>query len=277
MRVPIIVTGNDLSTLYAPLLRDGRMDKFLWEPTAEDKAEAVYSMLREGGVTREEARSLVDSFPNQPMDFFGAMHSRSVDDAVREWIADNGGYEGMGRALLQGNATSAAAAAAATRGRRADGDEDGLGLSGGGAAGGGSWGEVVGRDRGDKGGSELGSSSGAGVGACSSSSCRSVGVRGTGGVGPWEIGRPTVHLPGRLTLDTLLSLGRYLEREQEKVARARLVEEYMKGVRGGGVREADAAAAAAAVRLLPSTLSLRFYVTQSLHAANGALHSATGL
>ena len=39
MRVPIIVTGNDFSTLYAPLLRDGRMDKFLWEPTAEDKAE----------------------------------------------------------------------------------------------------------------------------------------------------------------------------------------------------------------------------------------------
>lgn len=29
-RVPIIVTGNDFSTLYAPLVRDGRMDKFYW-------------------------------------------------------------------------------------------------------------------------------------------------------------------------------------------------------------------------------------------------------
>ncbi len=29
-RVPIIVTGNDLSTIWAPLLRDGRMDKFYW-------------------------------------------------------------------------------------------------------------------------------------------------------------------------------------------------------------------------------------------------------
>jgi hypothetical protein len=29
-RVPIVVTGNDFSTLYAPLLRDGRMDKFYW-------------------------------------------------------------------------------------------------------------------------------------------------------------------------------------------------------------------------------------------------------
>lgn len=29
-RVPVIVTGNDFSTLYAPLVRDGRMDKFYW-------------------------------------------------------------------------------------------------------------------------------------------------------------------------------------------------------------------------------------------------------
>lgn len=29
-RVPIIVTGNDLSTVWAPLIRDGRMDKFYW-------------------------------------------------------------------------------------------------------------------------------------------------------------------------------------------------------------------------------------------------------
>lgn len=29
-RIPVIVTGNDLSTIYAPLIRDGRMDKFYW-------------------------------------------------------------------------------------------------------------------------------------------------------------------------------------------------------------------------------------------------------
>lgn len=29
-RVPIIVTGNDFSTIYAPLIRDGRMEKFYW-------------------------------------------------------------------------------------------------------------------------------------------------------------------------------------------------------------------------------------------------------
>ena len=36
-RVPIICTGNDFSTLYAPLIRDGRMEKFYWAPTREDR------------------------------------------------------------------------------------------------------------------------------------------------------------------------------------------------------------------------------------------------
>ena len=35
-RVPIIVTANDLNTIYAPLLRDGRMEKFYWQPNEED-------------------------------------------------------------------------------------------------------------------------------------------------------------------------------------------------------------------------------------------------
>lgn len=29
-RIPIIVTGNDFATLYAPLVRDGRMAKYYW-------------------------------------------------------------------------------------------------------------------------------------------------------------------------------------------------------------------------------------------------------
>jgi len=36
-RVPIVATGNDFSTLYAPLIRDGRMEKFYWNPTREDR------------------------------------------------------------------------------------------------------------------------------------------------------------------------------------------------------------------------------------------------
>ena len=36
-RVPVICTGNDFSTLYAPLIRDGRMEKYYWNPTREDR------------------------------------------------------------------------------------------------------------------------------------------------------------------------------------------------------------------------------------------------
>ena len=35
--MPVVCTGNDFSTLYAPLIRDGRMEKFYWAPTREDR------------------------------------------------------------------------------------------------------------------------------------------------------------------------------------------------------------------------------------------------
>eukprot|EP00959_Pyramimonas_sp_CCMP1952_P090287 1889961-Pyramimonas_sp.AAC.1 len=46
-RVPIIITANDLSTLYAPLLRDGRMEKFYWEPTREDLVTMVLRIFED--------------------------------------------------------------------------------------------------------------------------------------------------------------------------------------------------------------------------------------
>ena len=36
-RVPVVCTGNDFSTLYAPLIRDGRMEKYYWNPSREDR------------------------------------------------------------------------------------------------------------------------------------------------------------------------------------------------------------------------------------------------
>jgi len=64
-RVPIIVTGNDLSTLYAPLLRDGRMDKFFWEPSRMDVCDMVHAMFKDEDVSRDTVESLVDSFDAQ--------------------------------------------------------------------------------------------------------------------------------------------------------------------------------------------------------------------
>ena len=38
LRVPIYVTANDLTCLYAPLVRDGRMDKYYFSPSRLEMA-----------------------------------------------------------------------------------------------------------------------------------------------------------------------------------------------------------------------------------------------
>ena len=100
-RVPIIVTGNDFSTLYAPLIRDGRMEKFYWQPSREDRIGIMYGIFREDGVTKEEVGTLVDTFPNQSVDFFGALRARIYDDAVRELVTETG-IDMMAKVLASG-------------------------------------------------------------------------------------------------------------------------------------------------------------------------------
>ncbi|PWZ29252.1 Ribulose bisphosphate carboxylase/oxygenase activase, chloroplastic [Zea mays] len=98
-RVPIIVTGNDFSTLYAPLIRDGRMDKFYWAPTREDRVGVCKGIFRSDGVPDEDVVRLVDAFPGQSIDFFGALRARVYDDEVRRWVAETG-VENIARRLV---------------------------------------------------------------------------------------------------------------------------------------------------------------------------------
>ncbi|XP_058195729.1 ribulose bisphosphate carboxylase/oxygenase activase, chloroplastic isoform X2 [Rhododendron vialii] len=78
-RIPIIVTGNDFSTIYAPLIRDGRMEKFYWQPTHEDIINIVHRTYERDGISRDEVESVVNTFPNQALDFYGALRSRTYD------------------------------------------------------------------------------------------------------------------------------------------------------------------------------------------------------
>jgi hypothetical protein len=98
-RVPIIVTGNDFSTLYAPLIRDGRMDKFYWAPTREDRVGVCKGIFRSDGIPDEDVVRLVDAFPGQSIDFFGALRARVYDDEVRRWVAETG-VENIARRLV---------------------------------------------------------------------------------------------------------------------------------------------------------------------------------
>ncbi|KAL1348417.1 hypothetical protein HN51_024400 [Arachis hypogaea] len=98
-RVPIVVTGNDFSTLYAPLIRDGRMEKFYWAPTREDRIGVCTGIFRTDNVPPEDIVKLVDTFPGQSIDFFGALRARVYDDEVRKWVSGVG-VDGVGKKLV---------------------------------------------------------------------------------------------------------------------------------------------------------------------------------
>lgn len=98
-RVPIVCTGNDFSTLYAPLIRDGRMEKYYWNPTREDRIGVCMGIFQHDNVDRADVEKLVDAFPGQSIDFFGALRARVYDDKVREWITGTG-VENIGKRLI---------------------------------------------------------------------------------------------------------------------------------------------------------------------------------
>lgn len=89
-RIPILVTGNDFSTLYAPLIRDGRMEKFYWEPDRSDRIGIISGIFAEDGLSVSEVEQLVDAFPGQSIDFFGALRSRIYDEQIEAFIAQVG-------------------------------------------------------------------------------------------------------------------------------------------------------------------------------------------
>lgn len=98
-RVPIIVTGNDFSILYAPLIRDGRMEKFFWEPDRPDRIGIVSGIFEPDGLSRSEVEQFVDQFPNQSIDFFGAIRARIYDEQIRDFI-HNVGIEQVSRRIV---------------------------------------------------------------------------------------------------------------------------------------------------------------------------------
>jgi ribulose bisphosphate carboxylase small subunit len=98
-RVPIVVTGNDFATLYAPLVRDGRMEKFYWEPSREDKIGIVSGIFSEDGLSAQDAATLVDHFLDQSVDFYGALRSRLFDEQIEVFI-QRVGVENVGSSVV---------------------------------------------------------------------------------------------------------------------------------------------------------------------------------
>lgn len=94
-RVPIFVTANDLTALYAPLVREGRMDKFYYQPTANETLEllrGIFEQLGEAG-----ARTLLETFPRQVGGLIGVGKGRG-----RGTRQENGWGGEEGRQYQQG-------------------------------------------------------------------------------------------------------------------------------------------------------------------------------
>lgn len=98
-RVPIIVTGNDFSTLYAPLIRDGRMEKFYWEPDRQDKVGIVSGIFAPDRLSSATLEELIDRFPEQPIDFFAVLRSRLYDEQILN-LLETIGYDQIGKRLV---------------------------------------------------------------------------------------------------------------------------------------------------------------------------------
>lgn len=75
------------------------MEKFYWAPTREDRVGVCMGIFKEDGITRGEVEQIVDTFPGQSIDFFGALRARVYDDAVRKFVQDIGS-ENIGARLV---------------------------------------------------------------------------------------------------------------------------------------------------------------------------------
>ncbi len=98
-RTPIIATGNDFATLYAPLIRDGRMEKFYWEPNRSDRIGIVGGIFEPDGFSSRDIERLVDIFPGQAIDFFSALRARVYDEQVLNFI-ESVGIEQVSREVV---------------------------------------------------------------------------------------------------------------------------------------------------------------------------------
>lgn len=97
-RVPIFFTGNNFNLLYKPLIREGRANRYDWEPTREEKISIVTSIFSLENPKIAEA--LVDSYPTEKISFFSNLiESKKMEDlsmlannVVFKYILTNNDY-----------------------------------------------------------------------------------------------------------------------------------------------------------------------------------------
>lgn len=99
-RVPIILTGNDFTRLYAPLRRPGRMRIFTWQMEFHERAQALASIFPL--LSPHEAELLIKQFPDQPIAFWATVRRDADESAVLKAVSNNSLRE-LARNLIHGN------------------------------------------------------------------------------------------------------------------------------------------------------------------------------
>jgi len=87
-RVPIIITGNDFTKLYEPLVRAGRMTAFAWNPSLEEKIQITSRIFPE--ISSQECETLVKEFQTQPLAFFPHLKATLIDDELWQQVEQKG-------------------------------------------------------------------------------------------------------------------------------------------------------------------------------------------
>jgi ATPase family associated with various cellular activities (AAA) len=80
-RIPVFVTGNDLSKVYPPLRRPGRMRPFHWLPTDVERQDIVTAILADALAPADTAE-LLAKLPEAPIAFFSDLQADIIATAA---------------------------------------------------------------------------------------------------------------------------------------------------------------------------------------------------
>ena len=69
------------------------------QPTREDRVGVAAGIFKKDGISANEVATIVDRYPGQSIDFFGALRSRVYDEEVRKFIGEVG-VENLGKRLI---------------------------------------------------------------------------------------------------------------------------------------------------------------------------------
>lgn len=88
-RVPVFVTGNNLTRLYEPLRRHGRMHAMPWRPYPAEILDVVLSLFR-GMASERACEVLAAGFPDETLAFFAQVRRAALESALAGQLSSVG-------------------------------------------------------------------------------------------------------------------------------------------------------------------------------------------